>query len=839
MQYMKQRLLYTSALAGSGKTYALVRYAHSLARKGRKVLFVQPTKELIDKTVTDELGVLPPIRHRRIHGTTEPGRVVAEIVRHFKETDDGGEIVFITQSAFLRTPYLENKNRWIAIFDEVIQVDQPAEFNIPDTKDLILPHLETSPYDTRYARLEPANASSRNALAKIARNKDSDQVWGLFEGFADRISSLHWETFVLENQFENLRTGKGDKRRLSTFSILGSTVVEGFAQVIFAGACFEDSMLYRLWSAQGAEFQRLKLKLRYNVHENGKLIRILYLTDDAWSKTLRDKQSDEGEGQSVLHIARDRVLAEMGSQEFLLLANRDIDDGLFAGANVVRLPNTPHGLNNYQGVHNTVILSALNPFPSHFAFLDARGIDGEEVRTAHYRHAAYQAIMRSSIRNPEDQNPKTIVVMDRDTASWLSDLFPGASVSPLGGRAMGSLTGKPGRPRIHATPAARKAAFRRNREIELLIEQDIISGGDLTIGDYPDLAGAITARMQEVSGLADPLALSKGAFAESWGSVFGSIYDKAPMDHFDYGDEESFIRGLRSLHDRTIPAKTDAGLISPAWFDADMNTETSRGLKNIRNLRGIWLDNDGGDLSHSEFARLFPRLRIVIWNTYSATPEKPRWRAFIPTTQAMSKAVHGMILGQIMYVLNREGFWSQAERDKKPSGRKLLIHGFDMSKLNGSSLFYLPSQALHPKGSFFIDHCGGIRRPIEPYDWIKRSVKHDNPVPAPVISKPIQPPLPVSPSGGSKALQAIREKLAASTTLSGKERAIQQWRDVAGQKGQGRKAFWVLANSLRRAGLDDWEISQTLSEEAIYAHNPPERRAEIAGNVKASRKAVR
>ena len=51
--------------------------------------------------------------------------------------------------------------------------------------------------------------------------------------------------------------------------------------------------------------------------------------------------------------------------------------------------------------------------------------------------------------------------------------------------------------------------------------------------------------------------------------------------------------------------------------------------------RGIWLDNDGGDLTHQEFARLFPRLRMVISNSYSSTAEKPRWRVFIPTTIAM------------------------------------------------------------------------------------------------------------------------------------------------------------------------------------------------------------
>src|SRR5688572_26240270 len=122
-------------------------------------------------------------------------------------------------------------------------------------------------------------------------------------------------------------------------------------------------------------------------------------------------------------------------------------------------------------------------------------------------------------------------------------------------------------------------------------------------------------------------------------------------------DEDSFIAGLRNLHTRVLAAKEDAGVFSPAQFEADTAADTSRGLDNVRHVRGIWLDNDGGDLSPKEFVSFFPHLRIVVWNTYSSTPEKPRWRAFIPTTHAMSMDVHGLVIQQIERVLNQEGYW--------------------------------------------------------------------------------------------------------------------------------------------------------------------------------------
>ena len=59
-------------------------------------------------------------------------------------------------------------------------------------------------------------------------------------------------------------------------------------------------------------------------------------------------------------------------------------------------------------------------------------------------------------------------------------------------------------------------------------------------------------------------------------------------------------------------------MIAPACFDPDASDETSRGLDNVRHIRGIWLDNDGGDLTYQEFADCF---RICAWpsGTHTAT----------------------------------------------------------------------------------------------------------------------------------------------------------------------------------------------------------------------------
>lgn len=146
---------YFGALAGAGKTRALARYADRIAQQNHKVLFVQPTKHLIDKTIADELRTLAPTYViRAIHGDTEPGAVVGEIVRHFQNAERGiGEIVFVTHSAFLRIPYIERKREWVLIMDEVPVVDVFDELSLPDTHELITPYLDLLPTSALYGML--------------------------------------------------------------------------------------------------------------------------------------------------------------------------------------------------------------------------------------------------------------------------------------------------------------------------------------------------------------------------------------------------------------------------------------------------------------------------------------------------------------------------------------------------------------------------------------------------------------------------------------------------------------------------------------------------------------
>ena len=163
--------------------------------------------------------------------------------------------------------------------------------------------------------------------------------------------------------------------------------------------------------------------LPYKTHENGHLLTIRYAVEEDWSKDFRDK-TIAGVGTDTV---ADRVIRRIGEvldgQDFVWMANKDAPDSIF-GHRGHRLPNSLHGLNYYQHIHHAVILSALNPPPAHFSFLDALGFNSREVKRAGYWQAVYQALMRASPRNPDDPTRRRPLLWIEPQPSGWPPCFP-------------------------------------------------------------------------------------------------------------------------------------------------------------------------------------------------------------------------------------------------------------------------------------------------------------------------------------------------------------------------------------------------------------------------------
>jgi hypothetical protein len=206
---------------------------------------------------------------------------------------------------------------------------------------------------------------------------------------------------------------------------------------------------------------------------------------------------------------------------------------------------------------------------------------------------------------------------------------------------------------------------------------------------------------------------------------------------------------------------------------------------------------------------------------------------FIPTSLAMSLDVHRMIMKKFEKVLNKKGYWTKKQLGKNRRIKNGLCHGFDESKFNAASLFYLPCQAKNPADSFFHEFNDASRGPLNVERWLDDCIAGLRPDPEPE-PQAVAAPLPAKSEGAlctqlTKLRRELQAKKAANPTHI-IETATNEWRLTP--RGDGHAAFFRLARALHWAGLTDAELTQKLREEAAYAHSPADRRAEIRELVK-------
>ena len=170
-------------------------------------------------------------------------------------------------------------------------------------------------------------------------------------------------------------------------------------------------------------------------HEHSDKITIKYSFQNAWSINKSKKNVIQaGVQRNSLDVFADAVITEFRDQEFIWIANN-------AAVSVLRskfgdnqnISSVSHGMNNHVNTHNVAFMAALNPSPAHQRFLQSIGMTDEKIKNAKVHQNIYQAVMRTSIRNPDSTSDKTIIVPDLGSALYMQMKIPGAEIQQLDG----------------------------------------------------------------------------------------------------------------------------------------------------------------------------------------------------------------------------------------------------------------------------------------------------------------------------------------------------------------------------------------------------------------------
>jgi hypothetical protein len=327
---------YVSAPCGAGKTNQIVNRACQLACDHRRVIVLQPTKELIEKTIQQELETHYPVpAHYAFHEDKVSGSVARALTQYFNEAEDAGQIMFATHQVLPYIPYVANKHDWHLIVDEEMQVLRYRCHRIPKTHGLITDDIELAEYNSIYSEVVPRN---RRSLEGKGRNRDEDELLRDLSETIRILTNSNWGTYVNTEQYERLC--RGEIKTLAFHSVLKPQLIHGFASVFMAAANFEDTALYGLWgqSMQFEQDQEFVNLLRFSKHQNGRLITIHYAIDDQWSRKLLEMAVGSDNSRNIRDNLIEATKQLFGKDPFLWQANKSLEQNPFS-SNGQRLPN--------------------------------------------------------------------------------------------------------------------------------------------------------------------------------------------------------------------------------------------------------------------------------------------------------------------------------------------------------------------------------------------------------------------------------------------------------------------------------------------------------------------
>jgi hypothetical protein len=833
---------YASLPCSSGKTYALARKrAVYLATHGQIALIAQPTTDLLNQTA--ELLLTPDPKNNYpgwprdrlkvfyvdapdmgVH--TSVAGTLAAFSQKCADEADYGHIVLCTHAALGYIEHISSQSKWQLLIDEAPQIARYTPHHKPHTHSIFTDHITLTPYNSIYSEIQ---IRDEELLEAKARNHDEDEIWEFIGDTTRPLFNRHWRGFANAEQYTKAMEGKS--KRFEFHFVLEPTILEGWGSVFITSANFENTLAFKYWSRRGVNFvedKEFSKLLRFPTHTNGSTITIhrCPYPDKPWSKKYAHTPVGE-DGKTVMgnYWAAVTDVAGATDEAILYAINKTHDTTAYPlPDNAILLPSKPHGRNDFAHINIVVYSRSLNPPSTHFHFLkDVCGIEGDEVRRAIVQEDVYQNVMRSSARDPKNTTPKHWYLppdTEDGQVSFLTKLFPGAKVEELKITLPESKEDK--QTRKWGSDKERKASKRREIRRKAVEEKR-----HRILKEQYKLDRLAAQEPQDESPLDAILAVAPNSnYWHVYGTLYRNVGSKEVADYIQPQTNGEFIEWLRGWHERIIPDKKKAGLISPAIFDGVPKVdpkdgrEKQRGKANILYMRGIWLDIEKTDLTPEAAADLFPHQQMAIMNTFSHTKEAPRFRVWIPTTGPITADAYEAVIFHIKHKLHEAGYrtdTSNGKETKSETSKSMKRSGLDWSKKSAASLFLLPSQAgADPSQSFFEVYTEG-REPLNVTRWLENGRFELTAAENLELFPP--PAVPPDHQNGplTEAQLEITERMCAA--------AEAEFRNLSESKGHD--GFYRLRNAYLYAGCNLSETKYRLQVMARSARSPQERAAEI------------
>lgn len=804
----KLNIKLVNAPCAAGKTYvALKKIAWAEKISNQLTILAQPTVELCEESFKQSQSTYKMLITSKVSShsfdvasqltITEDDNAFKQLLNAIitknkqlrdAEYSNTGVTIITTHANLinLKLSGFTDLHEWTVVWDEVPGFTISLPKKIPLTFQFIKDCFEVEDKTGECGLLKVTNQKLLNEVLEL------DEI--MFTGFRDfknvLLASDIVDIHVDNEQYEKFTRLEGDSFELRSLATLKPQFFGNTKETIIMGANITNSLIYKALFSD-AHFVSHKTswekELRFQKHD-GSNTTIFYGYDGRWSQNKANKINSNG--QTYLQALVDATANKWKGKQWAYLSNiqKTVKGNkinkitLPPLTRAFDLPKKPYGFNKYSHIERIASFTALIPHPDFISiFTSSTGLSVEEFLLANYYETVYQSLMRGTMRDPNNTNHKEFVVPDKDTAEWLSgEIFIGAEIVKLD--LPDEAKKKPGfaATGMAATATDRMRKKREKDKNELL--RDLYEVQSLDFASY----------------------------------VFSGKFDKTGTPITDINDVDSFSKKLRTFFDRETNDKHNNDLLCPAMMDASRSSETSRGKDNVVAAKHIYLDIDDGDMTHEDFAAMFPKWRMIVYSTFSSTTAKPRWRVIIPTEDIMTAAIYERMAQHINKVLKRKGYHPKKDIKKAEKQSVWKCSGLDLSKLGPSNMMYLPVRnSSHPNEWFFEDYNDNKRKVISAYDIIS-NVKTTMTVGDDIEVMEELEKVTQKPKKSNK-LEEIRRKLAAKNPElmeAKKQNAITTYHSTAKGAGLRNDAFWKLGVSLKKAGYDYHDIEVILKSEA-------------------------
>jgi hypothetical protein len=436
-----------STSVGSGKTLAAIKYMQSADLALKNFLYVAPTINLVNQTTRGLIHAMEQDKRSTrninlIHSLTisSDQSATQEAINTLNEAvPNTGVIIILTTTTFVSIlPRIKQRTEWSLVMDEAFSPLEFVKFKLgkhekvnTQNKEYFSNLFEVNHNDNK--SITPTKGQT--SLVREIANNNWNEVGSMYRGMQPLAQAVTNNALRVE-----LTEIKKDRYTFATWVI--PKYFNDFRECIFLAALFEETILYHLWSQEyKATFKPHRFfdeVIERNIHTSqGHLVSIGHLLDPNDKASRYNLESNyktgkprQKEGLRIIDKCVSTAQSYFTGKSILLQVNKwtGYDRRHKTNKNVTVIPCVSQGLNQYQDHRAIAALAVTNPEPHMLTWLKERTKLPEEILYRAFRiHNVYQACGRTAIRDWNNKERVTFLVVGREDALFLHQLFQGST----------------------------------------------------------------------------------------------------------------------------------------------------------------------------------------------------------------------------------------------------------------------------------------------------------------------------------------------------------------------------------------------------------------------------